>query len=170
MLSNLLNKISSLIRPARVTKASIGGQQFPRQQIEIFGKLADSTIVYHYGFFGNPPPDTVSLAFSVQGNPDNRVHIPLTNKDIPDHAEGEVLMFHPPTGAFLIFRKSGDIDIETGDGGSANVNVNAAQVNLGEGGEKIARIGDAVEVTIVGGSSAGTHTGTITSGGENTSI
>ena len=53
---------------------------------------------------------------------------------------------------------------------ASNVNIDAATTNLGVGGNKIARLGDAVQVTVVGGSSAGVHSGTITSAGVNTSI
>ena len=53
---------------------------------------------------------------------------------------------------------------------AANVNIDAGTTNLGVGGLAIARVGDPVSVAVVGGSSEGTHTGTITGGGGNTSI
>ena len=67
---------------------------------------------------------------------------------------------------------TGDVDITTsGDANvdATNVNVDAV-VNLGVGGTGIARLGDAVQVVITSGSSAGTYTGTITSAGVNTSL
>lgn len=67
----------------------------------------------------------------------------------------------------------GDVNVEaTGDANvtASNVNVDASQTNLGTGGPAIARVGDSIQVTIPGGSSAGTYNGTITSGGNNTSI
>lgn len=51
-----------------------------------------------------------------------------------------------------------------------NVNIHASATNLGDGGKPIARVDDQIEVTITGGSSAGTYTGKIISGGTNTSI
>lgn len=60
---------------------------------------------------------------------------------------------------------TGDVDLS-----AANVNIDASTTNLGSGGQAIARQGDAVEVTITGGSSSGTWSGTITAGGANTSI
>lgn len=68
---------------------------------------------------------------------------------------------------------AGDANItSTGDTNvkAANVNIDAAVTNLGVGGLGIARIGDTVQVEVVGGSSAGPHNGTITSSGGNTSI
>jgi hypothetical protein len=53
---------------------------------------------------------------------------------------------------------------------TTSVDVLSPVTNLGEGGEKIARLGDEVTITIPSGSSAGTYTGTITSSGTNTSI
>ena len=60
---------------------------------------------------------------------------------------------------------SGDVDVK-----ASNVNIDASVTNLGIGGAAIARAGDPVSVNVTGGSSAGTHSGTITSGGANTSI
>lgn len=53
---------------------------------------------------------------------------------------------------------------------SGQVDIDAPATNIGVGGAAIARLGDTVSVTVVGGSSAGVATGTITSGGANTSI
>lgn len=52
----------------------------------------------------------------------------------------------------------------------SSVNIDSPSTNLGVGGNPIARVGDSVEVTITSGSSSGTWSGTITSGGANTSI
>ena len=60
---------------------------------------------------------------------------------------------------------TGDCDLK-----AANVSIDAATTNLGVGGAPIARVGDAVTVNVIGGSSAGPHSGTITGGGVNTSI
>lgn len=51
-----------------------------------------------------------------------------------------------------------------------SVDVHSPVTNLGDGGQPIARLGDSVEVIVTGGSSAGTHSGTITGSGVNTSI
>lgn len=51
-----------------------------------------------------------------------------------------------------------------------SVNIDSPLTNLGVGGNKIARLGDTVQVTVTAGSSAGTYNGTITSSGVNTSI
>lgn len=56
---------------------------------------------------------------------------------------------------------------ETGVTGNLTVDGNAlikGAASLGEGGDPIARQGDSVEVTVTSGSSAGTYSGTITSG------
>lgn len=52
---------------------------------------------------------------------------------------------------------------------ASNVNVDASETNLGVGGQKIARLGDTVQVVGVMAGGA-TISGTITSGGNNTSI
>ena len=119
---------------------------------------------------------------------------------VKDLKEGEVAFFNPLTKSRTIYRQNGDMEVvtegESGDrlttikkdeittiGGkltmtvvgdvdltAANVNIDAATTNLGVGGPAIARVGDAVQVAVTGGSSAGTYNGTIISGGVNSSI
>lgn len=60
---------------------------------------------------------------------------------------------------------SGDVDLTAN-----SVNIDAPVTNLGVSGQPIARVGDSVEVIVTGGSSAGTYSGQITSGGNNKSI
>jgi len=168
----------------RITKSGADDKQFAVQQMGYLGKVGDGAMLFPYGYHANVPPDFLMLGVSVQGNPDNRVAIGCLPKKRPKLKEGETAFYHPPTDAFIIWRQSGDLDIETGDGGGANININCKQANvnasesvniaspitnIGVGGNPIARLGDAVEVVITGGSSAGTHSGTITSAGGNTS-
>ena len=126
----MIDKIKNLIRWARITKAGSDKEQFATQQMEYLGKVADGLIVFPYGIHGNVPPGALALMLSIQGNPDNRAAIAWTPKDRPTLAAGEVAFYHPPTGAFIIWRANGDLDIETGNGGSANININCKQANI----------------------------------------
>lgn len=119
-----------LIRWARITKSSLDDQQFAKQQVEYLGKVAQTFMVFPYGIHANVPADALALMFSVGGDPENRAAIAWTPKDRPKLADGEVAFYHPPTGAFIIWRDNGDLDIETGDGGTKDVNVKAANVNI----------------------------------------
>ncbi len=120
----------NMIRWARITKAGSDDQQFATQQMEYLGKVADGLIVFPYGLHGNVPPDALAMMFAIQGNPDNRAAIAWTPKNRPKLAEGEVAFYHPPTDAFMIWRANGDLDIETGDGGTGNININCKQANV----------------------------------------
>ena len=60
--------------------------------------------------------------------------------------------------------------VEANISASSSVNIDSPQVNLGDGGPSIARVGDTVQVEITSGSSSGVYSGQITSGGDNTSI
>lgn len=122
--------LRNLLRWARITKAGTDDKQFATQQMEYLGKVADGLIVFPYGIHGNVPPDALALMFAVQGSADNRAAIAWTPKDRPKLKEGEVAFYHPPTDAFIIWRQSGDLDIETGNGGTANVNVKCKQANI----------------------------------------
>jgi phage gp45-like len=174
-----------LIRFARITATGTDEGHVATQQMEYLGKVADGLIVFPYGLHGNVPADALALMMSVGGDPDNRAAIAWTAKDRPKLEPGEVAFYHAPTDAVMIWRTGGHMEITTGEQGQGNVTINCSQANInasdsvnidspisniGAGGNNIARLGDEVEVTVTGGSSAGTYTGTITSAGTNTSI
>lgn len=122
--------IRNLLRWARITAPGADDQQFAVQQMEYLGKVADGLIVFPYGLHGNVPADSLALMFAVQGNPDNRAAIAWTPKDRPKLAAGEVAFYHPPTDAFMIWRASGDLDIESGTGGTKDINIKAGKVKI----------------------------------------
>lgn len=68
------------------------------------------------------------------------------------------------SGTFTL-TSSGNVNVS-----APTVNLSATTTNLGVGGQPIARVGDSVQVEVTSGSSSGTWVGTITSGGNNTSI
>lgn len=123
----MVNMIKNLFRWARVTKAGPDNKQFPVQQVEYLGKVADCMMLFPYGVHGNLTPDSLILMMSVQGQEENRVGIGGTPNNRPELAPGEVAYYHPPTGTIIHMRASGDIDINTGSG---NVNVNTTNANV----------------------------------------
>lgn len=125
-----MSMLKNLIRWAKITKAGSDDTQFATQQMTYLKKVGDGIMVFPYGTHANVPPGALALMFAVQGNPDNRAAIAWTPKNRPTLAEGEVAFYHPPTKAFIIWRASGDLDIETGDGGTGNVNINCKQANV----------------------------------------
>ena len=143
-------------------------KQYPEQQGVSLGRAGDYTIIFPYGHYGDLPANAL-LRELAPG-----VAMPVTVERPSDTAQGEPVFFHPGTNTRIILKNSGDLKIVAA-GRSLDIecntaNVKADQVNLGEGGAPIARQGDPVQVTVTGGSSAGTYSGTITAGGANTLI
>lgn len=122
--------LRNLVRWARITKSGMDDKQFAIQQMGYLGKVADGLMVFPYGIHGNVPVDALALMFAVEGNPDNRAAIAWTPKDRPKLAAGEVAFYHPPTGGSMIWRANGDLDIQTGNNGTANINIKAAKINV----------------------------------------
>jgi len=170
------------------------------QQVSYNGKADDAEIWAPYGMSYNLPPDCLSLYAQIGGDEGNLIVFPDRSQDrVKNLKEGEVSFFNPLTKTSTTYRKNGDLEIVTsGDSGdmsvtikkdltitvtgdvnitaggdvdvtATNVNIDASATNLGVGGQPIARVGDSVEVTGVSSGSS-TRTGTITSGGVNTSI
>lgn len=123
--------LRNLIKWARITKpAPAEAQQFAVQQVSYSGKVGDAAVVMPYGLHANLPVDSLALMFAVNGESDNRAIIGYDAKRRPTLEEGEVAFYHPPTDSFIIFRASGDLDIQAGTEGGANVNITAATVSI----------------------------------------
>lgn len=125
-----MSKFKNTVRWAKITQAGSDDKQFATQQMTYLGKVADGIIVFPYGHHANVAPDSLALMFAVHGDPDNRAAIAWDPKNRPKLVSGEVAFYHPPTDAFIIWRASGDLDIETGNGGTGNVNINCKQANV----------------------------------------
>jgi len=126
-----MSMIRSLLRWVRVTKPGLDDpSKFHVQQIEYLGKPADALMVFPYGLHANLPENSFGVMFSIQGNPDNRGVIAWVPKGRPQLEAGEVAFYHPPTDAFIIWRSNGDLDIETGNGGTGKINVISGEVTI----------------------------------------
>jgi len=157
------------------------GKTFPQQQGKSLDRLGDLAVIFPWGMYSNLPDG--QLFKVVDG--DGKAVIGVTVERPPGVEQGEVSFWHPGTGSVIHFKNNGDLNIDTVVNGTGDVNINtttanvtasdsvnidAPLTNIGVDGNKIARLGDAVEVTVTSGSSAGTYSGTITSSGVNTSI
>lgn len=100
------------------------GKQFPEQQGVVLGRIGDFTIIYPYGFYCDLPSDVLFRALGPG------VAIPVTVDRPKDGEQGEPVFFHPETNTRIILRNNGDLDIETGEGGTAKVNIQCTQANV----------------------------------------
>ena len=170
----MLNRLINLIKRGRVSRTDNDSRKLPIQQVTYMGDTAEFIAIFPYGVHANLPVDALVTLFSVNGQEQNLAGIgEVPEKRIKNLASGEVVFFHPTTKTRIHFKNNGDLDIDViGDVNlnANNVNIDADISNIGVGGNAIARVGDSVEVNVGSGSSSGTWTGTITSGGVNTSI
>lgn len=102
-------------------------------------------------------------------NPED-VELKYTDSSIRLTKDGDVIVategaLTVTTAKDITITCDGDVNLKAGV-----VNVAASEVNLGEGGKPIARVGDKVLVEVKSGSSVGFWVGEITNGGTNTSI
>lgn len=117
--------LRNMIKLCRFSKRGSDAGQFPIQQVEYLEKAGDAFVVFPYGMHGNIPPDFLGLLFAAQEQ--NRFVIPLSAKErIHPVASGEVVFFHPVTGAKIHFKNNGDIDIST----AADINATCANINV----------------------------------------
>lgn len=139
---------------------------YPRAQIKIRGDLAydDATQIEPYGIFGVPPTNTRQITYFPSAYSTDPYFIAYEIENRFKGAKvGEVGIYHPKTQSVIHFKNDGSIEIEakakleikvagevniTVNGNvelkANNVNIDAAQVNLGSGGAVIARHGDSI--------------------------
>lgn len=161
---------------ATITRKGSEKGTYPIQQITYLGRVTDAFTLFPYGMHANLPAKQLGLLLDAQG----QIFMGTSAVGRIKVEAGEVVFYHPGTQSKVHFKASGDIDVVTNAQlnivaktvavKADSVDVDASVTNLGVGGLAIARVGDAVSVNVVGGSSSGTHTGIITSGGVNTSI
>ena len=183
MLKNLYYKTKNLIVRAYIDKIIPDDNYYPIVSVSYLNKKnVFAERINPYGLYTNPPQNLQALKFSVFGKENNAVAIVYSQDSrFKGLEEGEVTIGNEKTQTYIKLSENGDIEIKTdavikllatdvettGDLNltvNGDVNVDASQVNLGVGGNDIARRGDAVQVNI------GTGLGTITGGGVNTSI
>lgn len=106
----MLNVIKNLIRLARISRAGVGGGQFPVQQVEYLGKTADTVVIYPFGIHANASIDSLALMFSIQGHPESRAAI-VTSNNRPELEPGEIAVYHPQTGSIIKMKSDGGIEM-----------------------------------------------------------
>lgn len=192
----MINMIRNLIKWARISLSGDDSGPFPVSQMTYFTKTADVLMIYPYGIGANPPEDSIGLIFSASAQEANRAAITMVNPNIrpKNLKKGEAYFGNPLTkimivaqadGTFAVFfngqikyviseneiKSTSDLNLNvTGEmnlQSSGTANIKSNEINLGEGGQPIARLGDSVQVIITSGDSAGTWNGTITGGSSN---
>jgi len=101
------------IKLAKVTKNSNDSERFPTFQISYLGKVADAAILLPYGLTSRPmPDDTLCLVFSIQGQEENRIAVPLgTTNRKKGLKDGETVLENSDTGAFLYLDEDGNLRV-----------------------------------------------------------
>lgn len=109
----MLSLLRSLIRWASVVRAGDDAGQFPLQQVEYLGKVADCIMVFPYGMHANVDGDSLAAMLAMNGNVDNRAAIPTSMSRRAKLESGEVTFYSPLTRSFVTFKKNGDIEVSS---------------------------------------------------------
>jgi phage gp45-like len=174
ILQSLYNKTKQFIQYAYISFNKGDSTANPLTQVSFLGdNAANAQRISPYGLFSNPPVGTKVVLFQISAATENKACIPFCQAErISGLEPGEVAVGSAISGSYIIFKVNGDINIISKGNinltATGNVNISGVKINtngvtnLGSGGSAIARVGDTVKV--------GSETGTITSGGGNTSI
>lgn len=173
-MKKIFNKICNMIKFGYVSLVGKDDTDYPILQATYLNKTSNVLLITPYGLSSNPPLKTKMLLFNILGSESNKAGIAFSLKNrFKNLKAGEVVVGNIETQSFIKFSENGGIEIESAgkiiinvigdvDLKANEVNIDATKTNLGTGGARIARLGDAVDV--------GGNPGTITGAGVNTSI
>ena len=169
-MKSLFTKLINLIKLGYISRSLPDTNDEPLTQVSYFNTTLYARVISPYGLYSNLPENTGVILWNVNGHETNPAAMGYYRQDrFKGLASGEVLTGNPITKSYIKFTADGKIEIiSTGDVDltvSGTVNIDAAQTNLGVGGNDIARSGDPVKVNVAGTD----YFGTITAGGTNTS-
>lgn len=144
-------------------------------KVNLFSRQTQNLVQFHSGGEDyNPPNNAEGLGGSIGENPANGFIFAWRDSTERTASPGEKRLYSINSNNEVVseiwLKNNGNITITVN--GDCNIvantaNINATKTNLGIGGNKIARLGDEVTVTVP---THGSCTGTITSSGINTSI
>lgn len=139
-------------------------KQLPVQQVEFLGKATDAFRIFPYGMSANVPVDFLCMLFP------NGWFLPMSPLKRPVGLEsGEVVFYHPITGAKTVYKNDGSIETDsenvlfTGNAviaGDATIKGNLTV----EGNLSVLGASSLKDVTSNGVNIDSTHTHLITSG------
>ena len=104
--------LSKVVRWAVVNGVSVDEDPYPVQEVKFLGIEARSQTWYPYGFNANAPNGTLSLMWAIGGDPGSAVHMPGSPRERVKVKAGEVVMYHPATGAKVQMEEDGVIRID----------------------------------------------------------
>jgi len=156
-----------VVRWALTTRDGVDSGDFPTSQVFYLGRPGDAVAWYPYGLHANAPAGELSVLLAMSGDPASRVALPGSPKSRPHPiAVGEVVLYHPATGAKVHLMADGSIVVDA----PANVSVVAGgNVDVEAGGDaSVAAAGNAsVEavgnVDVVAGANAAIAAGGLAS-------
>lgn len=94
----------------------------PTQQLKYLGGTVDAEIFFPYGMHANLPVNATAIMFSMMCQSSNKIamgSLPNRRKTLP---VGDVMFYHPLTGAEIHFTGNGGINTQTANGESFFIN------------------------------------------------
>lgn len=142
-------------------------------QCSYMGSTTNYESVHPYGYYALPEAGSLVILQSIMGDESNKVGTEYDNTKIDsilgELSAGDNAVYNPTSNSYMIFRKSGDIEIKAS--GSANLKIEATSEHTGD----MTIIGN---VTVTGNITATgnvaalnvTATGTLSGGGKDMNV
>lgn len=119
----MMNKLKNIIRRGLVSLLTDDTEKYPRIQITSLGVAKNVERFSPYGLYYNPPLGATSILFNIQGQADNVVSMSQDYINRPKGlSEGDVAVGNTITQRFIFFNNDGKINLGLGGNGIARLN------------------------------------------------
>lgn len=119
----MIQWVKSLIKMARMVSSDDTGN-FRFGQFFYQGQTSKGQIFTPYGFYHNPPNDSLAIMFAQNGQDSNRIAMVSDPKNRKKNlAKGEAGIENAVTGSFVLMKEDGSIEIDAA--GAVTVNAGA---------------------------------------------
>lgn len=105
--------ISRIVRWSVISSSTEDVDPYPTQGINYLGKDGIAQIWYPYGFNAHAPRGSLNLMWAMAADSNAYVAMPGSPQERVKVAEGEVVMYHPKTGAKVHMKEDGSILIDS---------------------------------------------------------
>lgn len=122
----MIRKLQNLIKSAYVSLTNGDTSSYPTSQAGYKGKVANFVRLSPYGLDSNPPQGSFVLLFSAYGQESNKFGI---SSDMIGRRsglqEGEVAIYNTKTGASILLKSNGEIEIS-----ASSVKIESSKVTI----------------------------------------
>lgn len=114
-------RLRGLIHWGSTSRAVDESGSAPVQEVAYLGKTSNQVPWFPFGYDASVPAEKLVVVASILGDADSQIMFPGSPGEGPAKASGEVVVYHPSSGARVHMKRDGSILIEPASGQEVKV-------------------------------------------------